>query len=101
MMLDWSTVFQILTILFGSGVAGVVVKGLFDRRKIHVDTDSVQVNMALAQMTAAASDVTAMKDELRKVRATIRAHEIWDRQVIRELERRDIHVEAPPELFWV
>lgn len=101
MTFDWSLVFQLLVLLGGSSVLGVLVKGLLDRRKLHVDTDSVQVNIALAQMTQATRDVGDMKEEIRKVRATIRAHEIWDRQVIRELERANITIEAPPELFWL
>lgn len=101
MMFDWSVVLQILVLLGGSSVLGIVVKAIADRRKIHVDTDSVQVNIALAQMNQATKDVTEMKAEIRKVRATIRAHEIWDRSVIRELERNNITVEAPPELFWL
>ena len=101
MTLGWSAVFQIMTLLAGSGVLGVVIKGLFDRRKVHVDTDSIQVNTALAQMSQAAKDVTDMKEEMRKVRATMRAHELWDRQVIRELDRLGVPIEPPPELFWV
>lgn len=101
MSMDWSTVFQILTLIGGSGVLSVAIKGLFDRRKVHVDTDSVQVNTALAQMSQASKDVSEMKEEVRKFRATIRAHELWDRQVIREMERLGVSVEPPPELFWI
>lgn len=97
----WSVAFQVLVLIGGSSVVGILVKGLMDRRRIHVDTDSVQVNLALAQMTQAAKDVSEMKGELRKVRAALRAHEAWDRTVIRELERVNVSVEPPPELFWV
>lgn len=101
MTVTWSLVFQFLVAVMGTSAMGVAIKAFADRRKVHVDTDSVQVNIALAQMTQAAKDMADMKEEMRKVRATVRAHEIWDRQVIRELERRNIAVEPPPELFWV
>jgi hypothetical protein len=96
----WSVAFQVLVLIGGSSVVGILVKGFMDRRKIHVDTDSVQVNIALAQMTQATKDVTEMRDELRKMRTALRAHEVWDRSVIRELERAGIPVGPAPELFW-
>lgn len=99
--MNWELIFQIVVLISSSSALGIGVKSWTERKKIHVDTDSVAVTTALATVTSTAKEVDDLKEDIRRFRNAMHAHEMWDRKVMRELAKHDIQVEEPPELFWI
>lgn len=56
---------------FLGGVGAVIVKGLFDRRRVNVDVESVQVQNALAVVEPLHRIIGALEDRLARMSAEI------------------------------
>lgn len=98
--MNWSSLFQAVLLLGGSGAAGIALKGFFDRKKIKVDSVAVLSETALEQVESMAKEVKGLRTDITLFRSALREHEIWDRKVIRKLDEAGITVDEPPNL-WV
>jgi hypothetical protein len=98
--MNWSSLFQAVLLLGGSGAAGIAFKGFFDRKKIRVDGVAVLSETALEQVESMAKEVKGLRQDITLFRGALREHEVWDRKVIRKLEEAGINMEDPPNL-WV
>lgn len=99
--MDWVTVLNV-----GGPVAGLVVGGLFGRRKTKADSHSVVVTdattfgtMMLQRAEKAEARIDALEDRENRRDELARQHLRWDWQQVRSLFDLGITVEEPPPLF--
>ncbi|WP_198163270.1 hypothetical protein [Rhodococcus sp. WMMA185] len=77
------------------------MKALVTRKRTRIDGVAVLSETAIRQVEQVYKRVDELEQDVISVRKSQRAHEIWDRGVLSELERQGIEVEPPPELFWI
>lgn len=99
--MDWNTVLGV-----GGPVIGLVVGGLFARRKTKADAHSVVVtdattfgNMMLVRAERAEARIDALEERENRRDQLARDHLRWDWRMIRRLADQGIEVEDPPSLF--
>lgn len=87
-------------------VVGLVIGGLFGRRKTKADAHSIVVtdattfgNMMLLRAERAEQRIDALEDRENKRDKLARDHLRWDWRQIRALADHGIEVEDPPPLF--
>lgn len=90
----------VATLGSSTGALGLMLKAFLDRGKIKVDVAAGLSENAIAQVASMRIDLDAAQEDIKKFRAALRQHEIWDRQVIKKLDQAGIEVDQPPEL-WV
>lgn len=106
--MDWASALNV-----GGPIAGLIVGGLFGRRKTKADAHSIVVtdattfgNMMLQRAERAEARTDGLKDRLDALEERenqrdrlARLHLRWDWRQIRALEAHGITVEDPPPLF--
>lgn len=88
------------------GVMGVIVGGLFGRRKTKIDSHSVVITdatkfgtMMLERAERAEARIDALEDRENRRDALARQHLRWDWRQVRRLADQGVEVEDPPPLF--
>lgn len=108
--MDAQVIITVITLLFTSGVAGIVVKGIFDRRKHPLDREQVlaaiasqNVDDALAIATAANTSAKEAKAEAKEARKDntrldreLRALRDWAADIVRNWHVVRTSEEPPP-----
>lgn len=99
--MDWASVLNI-----GGPIAGLLVGGLFGRRKTKADAHSIVVtdattfgNMMLQRAERAEARIDALEDRENRRDNLARQHLRWDWRRVRDLADLGISVEDPPPLF--
>lgn len=99
--MDWATVLNV-----GGPIAGLVVGGLFGRRKTKADSHSIVVTdattfgtMMLQRAERAETRIDALEDRENRRDKLAREHLRWDWRQIRALADHGIDVDDPPPLF--
>jgi|SRR5688500_3485640 len=100
-MVDWNTALNVL-----GPITGLLVGGLFGRRKSKADAHSVVVtdattfgNMMLTRAERAESRIDALEDRENRRDQLARQHLRWDWRQVRSLADLGVEVEDPPPLF--
>ena len=99
--MDWGTAFNV-----GGPIVGLIVGGLFTRRKTKADSHSIVVtdattfgNMMLARAERAEARIDALEEKELKRDELARQHLKWDWRLIRQLADQGIEIPDPPPLF--
>jgi hypothetical protein len=99
--MDWTTVLGV-----GGPLAGLLVGGLFGRRKTKADAHSIVITdattfgkMMLERAERAEGRIDALEDRENKRDELARQHLRWDWRQVRSLADLGITVEDPPPLF--
>ncbi|MEV0947925.1 hypothetical protein [Rhodococcus sp. NPDC049939] len=99
--MNWEVILSAVLLMATGSVGSVAVKALVTRKRMRIDGVAVLSDTAFRQVERVRKRVDELEQDVISVRKSQRAHEVWDRGVLAELERRGIEMEAPPELFWI
>lgn len=99
--MDWTTALNV-----AGPIGGLVIGGLFGRRKTKADSHSIVVTdattfgtMMLQRAERAEQRIDALEERENRRDDLARAHLRWDWRQIRALADHGIEVENPPPLF--
>jgi hypothetical protein len=81
------------------GILSLVVKSFLNRDRRRMSGTEQLSDTALEQLAAMRKEVNEYRAEVNAFRRALRAHEVWDRKVIRTLAAQGIEVEPAPDLW--
>ncbi len=97
---------QIATAVGATGVVGAAFTALLSRRKTRAEVDAAKADAAQVISQAAASlvgpleaRVQSMSMQLAETEKLLRAHAVWDREVMGALNALGTEVRQPPPLW--
>ena len=80
-------------------MVSLAFKSFINRDKNKMTGTEQLSETALEQLAAMRKEVNEYRAEVNAFRKALRAHEVWDRKVVRTLASLGVEIEAPPDLW--
>jgi hypothetical protein len=95
-----SPLFVALMVFAGSGTVAAAISAWAQRKNVDASEAKVKADAAKVISDTATARMLENQQEMSNIKAMLRMHREWDRQVVKRYREHGLEIDDPPELWF-